>query len=108
MAGTEEFQEFASEAKSIVTWRCWVSNLLESMARFVRGSIENVGLDPNDLPESGKDAMTFGSDREKKKAWKDIWGAGQGVGSIDSVLPTAEIVERLENEYRAARTRIAG
>ena len=41
VAGTEEFQEFASEAKSIVTWRCWVSNLLESMARFVRGSIED-------------------------------------------------------------------
>ena len=41
MVGTEEFQEFASEAKSIVTWRCWVSNLLESMARFVRGSIED-------------------------------------------------------------------
>ena len=44
VAGTEEFQEFASEAKSIVTWRCWVSNLLESMARFVRGSIEDRAL----------------------------------------------------------------
>ena len=93
-----------SSAKDIV-----YTNLFTGVhGNYLRGSIENVGLDPNDLPESGKDAMTFGSYREKKKAWKDIWGAGQGVGSIDSVLPTAEIVDRLENEYRAARTRIAG
>jgi nitronate monooxygenase len=51
--------------------------------------------------------MSFGSDREKKKAWKDIWGAGQGVGTIDDIRPTAEIVERLDAEYRAARKRMA-
>lgn len=93
----------ASRAKDVI-----YSNLFTGVhGNYLRGSIENAGLDPNALPESGKEAMTFGSDREKKKAWKDIWGAGQGVGSIDSVLPTAEIVERLENEYRAARTRLA-
>jgi nitronate monooxygenase len=74
---------------------------------YLGGSITNAGLDPNDLPASGKDAMSFGSDREKKKAWKDIWGAGQGVGTIDDILPTAEIVDRLDREYRAARKRMA-
>jgi len=78
------------------------------LGNYLRGSIENAGLDPDDLPESGKDAMSFGSDRDgggedKKKAWKDIWGAGQGVGSIDDVTETGAIVDRLEAEYRHAR-----
>ena len=72
---------------------------------YLRGSIVNAGLDPDALPESDKDAMDFGSGRTK--AWRDIWGAGQGVGQIDEVLPAAEIVDRLEREYRAARERIS-
>lgn len=91
-----------SSAKDVV-----YSNLFTGVhGNYLRGSIENAGLDPNNLPESGKDAMTFGSDREKKKAWKDIWGAGQGVGNIDDVLPAADIIDRLDAEYRAARQRL--
>ena len=55
------------------------------------------------LPEKDKTAMSFGSSRDAK-AWKDIWGAGQGVGSIGDVLPTAELVNRLQQEYRSAKT----
>ena len=92
-----------SSAKDIV-----YSNLFTGVhGNYLRGSIASAGLDPDDLPVSGKHAMTFGSDREKKKAWKDIWGAGQGVGAIDAVLPTHEIVAGLEREYRAARERTA-
>lgn len=93
-----------ASAKDIV-----YSNLFTGVhGNYLRGSIENAGLDPDDLPESGKHAMTFGSDREKKKAWKDIWGAGQGVGNIDAVASTREIVTQLAREYRAARERLPG
>ena len=101
----DEYKAMVTEstAKDVI-----YSNLFTGVhGNYLRGSIENAGLDPNALPESGKEAMTFGSDREKKKAWKDIWGAGQGVGSIDSVLPASEIVDRLATEYAAARKRFA-
>jgi nitronate monooxygenase len=71
---------------------------------YLRGSIVNAGLDPDALPESDKNAMNFGSGRTK--AWRDIWGAGQGVGQIHDVRPAAEIVEQLETEYLAARARL--
>jgi len=81
------------------------SNLFTGVhGNYLRGSIVNAGLDPDALPESDKAAMNFGSGRTK--AWRDIWGAGQGVGQIDAVLPAAVIVERLEREYRAARERL--
>jgi nitronate monooxygenase len=81
------------------------SNLFTGVhGNYLRGSIAKAGLDPDALPESGKDAMNFGSGRSK--AWRDIWGAGQGVGQIHDVAPAAEIVDRLEREYRAARARI--
>jgi len=81
------------------------SNLFTGVhGNYLRGSIVNAGLDPDALPESDKAAMNFGSGRTK--AWRDIWGAGQGVGQIDAVLPAAAIVERLEREYRAARERL--
>ena len=72
---------------------------------YLRGSIVAAGLDPDALPEADKSAMNFGSGRSK--AWRDIWGAGQGVGQIDEVLPAGAIVERLEREYLAARERLA-
>jgi len=81
------------------------SNLFTGVhGNYLRGSIAAAGLDPDALPESGKDAMDFGSGRSK--AWRDIWGAGQGVGQIGEVLPAAGIVERLEREYLAARERL--
>ena len=66
---------------------------------YLKGSVTAAGLDPENLPTADKSAMNFGSNR---KAWRDIWGAGQGVGNIHDVLPAAEIIERLKREYCAA------
>ena len=75
---------------------------------YLRQSIVNAGLDPDHLPEADKSKMNFGSGgNTAAKAWKDIWGVGQGVAVIDEVLPTADLVNQLETEYRAARARLA-
>jgi nitronate monooxygenase len=68
---------------------------------YLRSSITAQGLDPDNLPPRDKTSMSFGSDRTK--AWRDIWGVGQGVGSIDEIIPVAEVVARLGREYRAAQ-----
>jgi nitronate monooxygenase len=74
---------------------------------YLRGSIENAGLDPDNLPDPDPSAMDFASSaKSDAKAWRDIWGAGQGVGNIDDILPTHELVLRIEAEYRAARARL--
>jgi nitronate monooxygenase len=73
---------------------------------YIRESIEKSGLDPNNLPSADKGAMNFSSGTSKPKSWKDIWGAGQGVGQIDDILPVAQIVARLTAEYQAARVRL--
>ena len=72
---------------------------------YLKKSIVNAGLDPDALPESDKSKMSFGSG--SAKAWRDIWGAGQGVGLMDDVPTVAEMVERLKAEYAAARVRLA-
>jgi nitronate monooxygenase len=72
---------------------------------YLKKSIVNAGLDPEQLPESDKSKMSFGSG--SAKAWRDIWGAGQGVGMMDDVPTVAEMVERLKAEYEAARARLA-
>lgn len=78
------------------------------LGNYLRGSIVASGLDPDHLPAGDRDTMKFGSDGSAKlKAWRDIWGAGQGVGSIVDVLPAREVVERLGREYREARQRLA-
>jgi len=75
---------------------------------YLKKSIVNAGLDPEKLPESDKSAMSFGSGGgSKAKAWRDIWGAGQGVGLMDDVPSVAEMVARLKEEYQAARRRLA-
>ena len=81
------------------------SNLFTGVhGNYLKASIRNAGLDPDKLPESDPSKMNFGGDA--KKAWKDIWGCGQGIGAIDKVLPTAELVARLKREYEAARRRL--
>ncbi len=70
---------------------------------YLKGSVVNAGLDPDNLPESDKSRMDFGSGSAKAKAWRDIWGAGQGVGQMQDAPTAAAIVDRLEAEYRAAR-----
>ena len=74
---------------------------------YLKKSIVNAGLDPDALPESDKSKMSFGDGASKAKAWRDIWGAGQGVGLMDDVPTTAEMVERLKREYEAARARLS-
>jgi nitronate monooxygenase len=71
---------------------------------YLRKSIVNAGLDPDALPQSDKSKMSFGSG--SAKAWRDIWGAGQGVGLMDDVPTVAEMVERLKAEYVAAKGRL--
>ncbi len=68
---------------------------------YLKKSIVAAGLDPDRLPERDKSAMDFGGGAAK--AWKDIWGAGQGVGTIDDVRPAAEVIARMREEYRAAQ-----
>jgi nitronate monooxygenase len=82
------------------------SNLFTGVhGNYLAPSIRNAGLDPENLPESDPSKMNFGGDA--KKAWKDIWGCGQGIGAVKKVVPTAELVARLKREYQEARTRLA-
>ena len=74
---------------------------------YLKPSIRAAGLDPDSLPAFPAGRMDYDKREERPKAWKDIWGAGQGVGGIDSVLPVADLVGRLEREYRDARARLA-
>ena len=82
------------------------SNLFTGVhGNYLAPSIRAAGLDPDNLPEGDPSKMNFGGDA--KKAWKDIWGCGQGIGAIDKVLPTRELIERLKSEYARARSRLA-
>ena len=81
------------------------SNLFTGVhGNYLKPSIRNAGMDPDNLPESDPSKMSFGGD--SKKAWKDIWGCGQGIGAVDAVRPVAELVARLKREYEAARARV--
>ncbi len=72
---------------------------------YLKGSIANVGLDPEDLPDGKSDAMDF--DKADAKAWKDIWSAGQGVGDIDDIPPARDLVMTIEQEYLSALNDLA-
>ena len=74
---------------------------------YMRQSIVAAGLDPDNLPVSDKTQMNFGDGSSKAKAWKDIWGAGQGVGLMEDIPSVAELVARLKQEYQDARRRLA-
>jgi nitronate monooxygenase len=92
----------ASRAEDIV----YTSLFTGVHGNYLKGSIVAAGMDPDNLPESDKSKMDFGSGSAKAKAWKDVWGAGQGVGQMSDTPPAGVIVERLEREYRAARERV--
>jgi len=85
------------------------SNLFTGVhGNYLRPSIVAAGLDPDNLPQSDPSKMNFGSGgNTKAKAWKDIWGCGQGIGALEGVVSTGALVDRLEREYRAAQERIA-
>jgi nitronate monooxygenase len=71
---------------------------------YLRQSIERAGMDPNNLPKGDISTMDFGSGgNSEAKAWKDIWGSGQGIGAVKAVKTVAEFVDQLEAEYRAAK-----
>ena len=87
------------------------SNLFTGVhGNYLRGSIVNAGLDPDNLPVSDPSKMSFGAGADgevsAKKAWKDIWGCGQGIGAVDAVLPARELIARLRREYDGARRRL--
>jgi nitronate monooxygenase len=72
---------------------------------YLKPSMRNAGLDPDNLPSGESASMSFGTDRSKRR-WKDIWGSGQGIGAVTEVLPAAALIARLRREYAAARTRL--
>ncbi|MDH5538940.1 MAG: nitronate monooxygenase family protein [Rhizobacter sp.] len=81
------------------------SNLFTGVhGNYLKGSIRNAGLDPDQLAVSDPSKMNFGGDA--RKAWKDIWGCGQGIGAVDGVVPARELIARLRREYESARQRL--
>lgn len=74
---------------------------------YLKPSIRASGLDPDNLPESDPSAMNFAGGGSAKKAWKDIWGCGQGISAVKAVVPTAEFVARLRREFLNAQARVA-
>jgi nitronate monooxygenase len=84
------------------------SNLFTGVhGNYLKPSIINSGLDPDDLPQSDPSKMSFGSGgSSKSKAWKDIWGCGQGIGPLKEIQSAGDLVARLGREYEAAKTRI--
>ena len=105
---TEEANAEAAYKQAIVDGRAEdivYTNLFTGVhGNYLRKSIENAGLDPNNLPESDPSKMDFGAG--SAKAWRDIWGCGQGIGAIKSVQPTADFVAQMVQEYLAAKARL--
>jgi len=88
-----------SAAKDIVH-----TNLFTGVhGNYLKPSIVAAGMDPDNLPEGDVSTMNFGTDRQKPKAWKEIWGCGQGIGVLKDVPPAGELVARLAAEYETAR-----
>ncbi len=82
------------------------TNLITGVhGNYLKLSLHRAGLDPDNLPDSDPSKMDFSGG--SAKAWKDIWGAGQGIGAVRAVVPAAGLVARLDREYRAARARLA-
>jgi len=80
------------------------SNLFTGVhGNYLKGSIVAQGMDPANLPQADPTKMDFGTSASSAKAWKEIWGSGQGIGAVKDVVPTAKLVERLADEYAAAR-----
>jgi nitronate monooxygenase len=87
------------------------SNLFTGVhGNYLKPSIRNAGMDPDNLPQSDPSKMNFstGEGANAAKAWRDIWGCGQGIGAIREVVPAAVLVERFKREYAEARARICG
>ena len=114
---TEEANADAAYKQGIVEGRAAdivYSNLFTGVhGNYLRASIERAGMDPENLPEGDLKTMDFGGGANsaggsKPKAWKDIWGSGQGIGAVTAVEPVAARVERLAGEYAKAKARLLG
>jgi nitronate monooxygenase len=93
-----------SGAEDIVT-----SSLFTGVSgNYLKSSITAAGMDVDNLGEAGKDSMNFASGSSKPKAWKEVWGAGQGIGAVDAVTDVASLVGRIDREYRDATARLVG
>ncbi len=108
---TEEANAVPAYKEAIVSGRAddiVYSNLFTGVhGNYLRASIVAAGLDPDNLPESDPSAMNFGSGgNTEAKAWKDIWGSGQGIGAVSAIEPVAQRVARLEAEYNAAKAEL--
>jgi nitronate monooxygenase len=100
---TDEYKQMIVESKAadIV-----YSNLFTGVhGNYLKGSVRNAGMGPDNLPVSDPSMMNFGSD--KTKAWKHIWGCGQGIGAVSEIVPTAALVDRLAGEYEVAKRKLA-
>ena len=77
---------------------------------YLKPSVVNAGLDPDNLPHADKNDMNFGSSGlsgdNSKKAWKDIWGSGQGIGSIKEISSVKDTVDKLYSEYQSSKKRL--
>jgi nitronate monooxygenase len=83
------------------------SNLFTGVwGNYLKPSIAAAGMDPDNLERSDPSKMSFAENREKPKSWKEIWGAGQGIGAVKDVLPAAELIARIEAEFLAAKRRL--
>ena len=74
---------------------------------YLKGSVRNAGMDPDNLPSADASSMNFGEGSSKPKAWKTIWGSGQGIGDVKSVTSAGALVDRIQGEYHAAGARLA-
>jgi nitronate monooxygenase len=107
---TEEANAVDAYKKMVVTSAAEdivYSNLFTGVhGNYLKPSIIAAGMDPENLPESDASKMSFGTDasgeRNRPKAWKEIWGSGQGVGSVSKIVPAAELIARLAREYTEA------
>jgi len=92
-----------SDAKDIV-----YSNYFTGIpGNYLKPSISKSGMDPDDLPQADPTKMNFEGGSSKAKAWKEIWGSGQGIGAIKEIVPAGKLIDRLDTEYQAARKRMA-
>ena len=73
---------------------------------YLKGSIEAQGLDPHNLEISDNSKMNFSSGASKPKSWKEIWGSGQGISAVKSILPAKDLVKRINNEYQDAKNKL--
>jgi nitronate monooxygenase len=110
---TEEANAAAAYKQAIVDGRAedvHGTNLFTGIfGNYLIRSIVNAGLDPANLPQSDPSKMSFGSGgNAPAKAWREIWGSGQGIGAVEAVVPARELVARLTREYAAAKARVAG